>query len=129
MKDLFCPKCHKKLSTTKKTARCKDCDFNVVKKGDIWDAVGKSYYWGEIPQREMEETNEIAKKDGYKAAITDVILKNPSLRENLTMYLVSKSRIDWLFHCLNLKSSDRCLDIGSGWGSTAFPLSKYYKET
>jgi SAM-dependent methyltransferase len=91
----------------------------------IWDLLpDRDFYWGEISQEEMRHVLQQAARDGCETALRRVIQKHPDLGD----YLFSNSRIDWLFHCLAPGHRERCLDLGSGWGSLAFPLTNYFGE-
>jgi len=84
-----------------------------------------SRYWGEIPEADMLHVLEIAEKDGYQIAMTFLEDKYPDLAN----YVLSESRIDWLFHCYDQSNRKRCLDLGSGWGSISFLLTRFFEET
>jgi SAM-dependent methyltransferase/thiamine kinase-like enzyme len=85
----------------------------------------KSNYWGfEMPPKEMENTLEIARNQGWRFAIRKMGLNYPDLLTSI----MSSATMDWLFHCLNYTKTGTCLDIGSGWGANAFGLARYYKE-
>jgi SAM-dependent methyltransferase len=36
--------------------------------------------------------------------------------------------VDWLFHCYDPDKANCCIDLGSGWGSSAFLLREFYRE-
>ena len=83
-----------------------------------------SMYWGEIPQKDMLQVLEIEEKKGYREALDFVVCNHPKLAR----FLLSDTRIDWLLSCYAQDHQTRCLDLGSGWGSLSFPLTKFYEE-
>ena len=72
----------------------------------------------------MNEVLGVPKKEGWRNAAVRLSLRYPSLGR----YILSSSRTDWIFHCLDRSNTSACLDIGSGWGGNSFALSKFYKE-
>jgi SAM-dependent methyltransferase/thiamine kinase-like enzyme len=67
---------------------------------------------------------EEAERSGYRRALASITDKFP----DLSRYLLSQSRTDWLYHCLDGERRGTCLDIGSGWGSNSFGLADFYDE-
>lgn len=121
---LACPNC-KSLLEVDSALRCKSCGRSYPIVDGVPNFLGEAdFYWGEIALEEMEKVIDTARQVGFKAALMNVALEHPELAH----YLLSYTRVDWLFHCLSSTSTGACLDIGSGWGSLAFPLAKFYKE-
>jgi len=73
----------------------------------------------------MLKTLEIEEKTGYREALDFVVCNHPKLAR----FLLSDTRIDWLLSCYAQDYQARCLDLGSGWGSLSFLLTKFYQET
>lgn len=122
---LVCPMCKVVLIQKGNTLCCGNCGLECVLNEGIYDFIGEhGSYWGEILLEEMEETLQTARVAGWRAAARNVGFKYPNLNE----YILSNARIDWLFHCLDFSKTKSCLDLGSGWGTIAFGLAKYYDE-
>jgi ubiquinone/menaquinone biosynthesis C-methylase UbiE len=79
-------------------------------------------YWGEISQSAMQDLLSIAAQSDWRTAFHDMVSEHPQFYD----YLLNPTRIDWLFHCLDATKTERCLDIGSGWGSLTFELAAYF---
>lgn len=71
---------------------------------------------------EIRQLLRTAKDSGYRVVLDLLSRRHPKL----TDLLLSNIRVDWLFHCYDLNHKSRCLDIGSEWGSLAFPLAKFF---
>lgn len=122
MNILSCPTCS---ATLKDNSVCEECSIAYLGGNGVYDfSGGLEQYWGEVSREEMIKAVSDAKERGWRAAIESVSAKFPDLK----VYLSSAARIDWLFHCINHGESDRCLDVGSGWGTLSFLLTNYYKE-
>lgn len=120
---LVCPTCKVTLTQRGKSLCCENCGLECVLDEGIYDFIGDhGSYWGEIPLEEMEETLQSARVEGWRAAARKVGFKHPDMNK----YILSNARIDWLFHCLDFSKTESCLDLGSGWGTIAFGLAKYY---
>ena len=121
---LVCPECKGQLEKSRGTLFCLHCKKNYPVRDGIPDFAGSFDYWGEIDQESMKTALETASKEGYLSAITEIILEH----KKLAYYLLSSTRIDWIFHCFDPKRSKACLDIGSGWGTLSFLLLNYFDE-
>lgn len=66
----------------------------------------------------------LAGDKNYRNALDFVTWKHPDLDD----YLLSNSRVDWLFHCYSKNFSKKCLDLGSGWGTLSFQLAKFFED-
>jgi len=122
---LVCPQCKIPLLEKANTLYCENCGIEYAFDGVIYDFLGnQGSYWGEIPLEEMEKALESAKANGWGIAARNIGLKYPGMTE----YIMSNSRLDWLFHCLDFSKTSSCLDIGSGWGTLSFGLARYYDE-
>ena len=122
---LVCPRCKSPLTSDASVLRCTRCgrDYPVI--DGVPDFLGsEDRYWGEIPPGEMESAVRTARESGFKESVMQVASKHP----DLSYYLQSPARIDWLFHCLSSQSTGRCLDVGSGWGILSFSLARYFDE-
>jgi SAM-dependent methyltransferase len=87
--------------------------------------IGAPSAWTELPKHEMDEILRISQKEGYRAALEYLGRRHTDLLE----YIISNVRVDWLFHCYNDSHKTLCLDLGSGWGGLAIPLSNFFHET
>jgi len=103
---------------------CEKCDKTFTNEENVVNFLEKDFYWGELTQEEMKKINKIAKEKGYREALIEVAKKHPKFAH----YVLSSARATWLFHCYSENNREKCLDIGSGWGSLAFVLSDYYDE-
>ena len=122
---LVCPICKNNFVKNENILRCENCGTQCVISGEIYDLMGnKEDYWGEIPLKEMEETNELAKIEGWRTAVKRIGLKHP----DLITYILSNARADWLFHCINYSRTKSCLDVGSGMGANTFILANFFEE-
>ena len=126
MKSLVCPQCKRTLKQDECTLICENCKKSYPIEGGVFNFIGeKSDYWGEVPAEFMEKINSLARKHGFEAALGEVTAKYP----DLTDYLLNSGRIDWIFHCLNLKNNYSCLDLGSGWDPSLFPWPSTSKKS
>ena len=74
------------------------------------------YYWGEISEEDMRETNRLAAEIGWKAGLERVVTRS-SLRD----YVSDPRRADFQY-IWNLPTDSSVLDIGAGWGAIASAL-------
>ena len=122
---IVCPFCKASLKRKTYKLQCSVCAKEFTYFDSIYDFLCEdSYYWGEISDKEMNEVLGVTKKEGWRNAAVRLSLRYPSLGR----YILSSSRTDWIFHCLDRSNTSACLDIGSGWGGNSFALSKFYKE-
>ncbi len=127
--DLACPTCKSKLNITNGRIRCPGCSKVLGtsdSKNKYFDllAHNKTYYWGEISELRAALLNTQSVKEGYVSAVSNLESEYPGMSE----YILSYSRADWIFSCQNLNQESRSLDIGSGWGSITFALSRHTSE-
>ena len=115
---LICPSCKFPLEYNETMLLCSKCNKEFKIENEIFDFLDTQKSPGELFDRKLLE---IALKRGVKGAMSQV----PSV---LRRYTYNEHRADWLFHCLDLDNTESCLDLGSGWGTVAFPLSKWYDE-
>lgn len=121
----FCPNCKNILQRTETVIRCDGCSKEVKVHDKIYDFLGdKGYYWGEIPVDEANHILDFARKHTWRMAAMHISTKYPSLGKSI----LSSSRTDWVFHCLDMNNARSCLDIGSGWGANTFALSKHFDQ-
>lgn len=120
---LACPNCKNPIDKKPGIYQCRSCLLRYSAREGAVDFLGDAgYYWGEISPNRMKKVLKRARRAGWKKAVAELIYEYPGMEE----YLLNHGRIDWLFHCLDSKKSNSCLDIGSGWGSLSFDLTEYY---
>jgi ubiquinone/menaquinone biosynthesis C-methylase UbiE len=123
-KVLRCPSDHADLDDDGARLRCSRCSKVYRADGTaLIDFVGGSdYYWGEIPQEQMERVLEHARRHGYESAIDDLLGKeiDPSYRTSLR----EPTRVDWRLQ-LGMTKKHSALDVGSGWGRLGFALAEH----
>jgi SAM-dependent methyltransferase len=122
---LICPKCKDRLIKNGNIVTCNTCGEEYKCENEIYDFLGDApYYWNELTVQETDEFLETARLKGWKDAVRTISVKNREFDE----YVMSRGRIDWLFHCVDFSRTNTCLDIGSGWGAISFTLSSYFDE-
>lgn len=122
---LACPKCKNALNRSVDGFRCDRCGTSAITHGDLVDFLKDAgTYWGEIAAEDMRGYLDEAERSGYWKTLASIAAKFP----DLSRYLLSQSRTDWLYHCLDGERHGTCLDIGSGWGSNSFGLADFYDE-
>jgi ubiquinone/menaquinone biosynthesis C-methylase UbiE len=91
-----------------------DLDNNFIRLSD-----NDHYYWGEIPYDVMTKVLSLSRKQGWKAAVHDVVLKR---YPDLQSMILGEDRVDWLNW---IKQENMLiLDVGSGWGQTSFLMTR-----
>ncbi|QDV11308.1 Methyltransferase domain protein [Rosistilla oblonga] len=80
---------------------------------------GSDYYWGEVPQDEMEQVIVAAESEGWEQAVRSRILPKYPHLENM---IFGSSRVDWIERLPG--SGLNILDVGSGWGQNSFLMAK-----
>jgi len=85
---------------------------------------GSVSYWDIIPKKIMMEFLTEAEKNGWEKAIKES--REQRIRE-LYLWTNNPSRSDITYY-LPITDKSSVLDLGSGWGSYAFPLSKRVKS-
>lgn len=116
----MCPFCKSQLKCKDNDRLlCKKCGRSYKIKDRIYDFADENWTWVE-DSPEIKTLLKLTSSHGFAKA-------KMSLREKYE-YVFSEKRADWLFHCFSLRKNRRCLDVGSGFGSTAFPLSRWYGE-
>jgi SAM-dependent methyltransferase len=104
---------------------CPQCGQRCNVADGVIDLLGTSeFFWSEVPISEMRELIDLAETQGVSAAVLWLANRYPDLAQ----YLISKTRIDWLFHCYAPEATEACLDLGSGWGALSILLSDFYRE-
>ncbi|MGH9788157.1 MAG: methyltransferase domain-containing protein [Candidatus Acidiferrales bacterium] len=123
---LICPICHSPLTAEPSSLACPGCGRVFPLRDavpDFWPE-GGDFYWGEFSPDVARQAAERMRADGLDAAVALMATHNP----DITDYLTSVKRIDWLFHCLDSLEPHACLDVGSGWGSLSVPLTRFFRE-
>jgi len=122
---LLCPECRGQLKNRGDHFSCTRCENHFPSDGGALDLIGESeFFWSEVPVDEMRELIDLARTEGVAAAVLWLADRYPDLAQ----YLVSKTRIDWLFNCYSPAAAETCLDLGSGWGTLSLLLSGFYRE-
>ena len=67
----------------------------------------------------------LACDEGYEFALDFIAQNYPQL----STYIASSLRADWIFHCYATGDNCSCLDLGSGLGSLSFLLARFFDET
>jgi len=118
----YCPICKRKLIKTEKGYKCK-CGFFAEDKGYLDFIKNSTPYWGEISEEEMSRALRVFEKGGEESLKIFLEKKH----EKIIPYLYNTSRISFIYH-LPKKRFENVLDLGSGWGSLSFMLSKFSKK-
>lgn len=112
-----CPYCKTIISDKNSPDRCSHAQY--TKK--IWDFIGPDdFYWNELSQDAAKKFLAKVKTSGWKQALYETF----SPEDVAT--ILNANRADWFFYLSNTIKT--CLDVGSGFGSIAFPLSKLVDE-
>ncbi|MBE3089005.1 MAG: methyltransferase domain-containing protein [Actinobacteria bacterium] len=123
--NLVCPKCKNNLTRNNESLSCRNCNQIYTIIDDIYDFLDDAdSYFSELPIEETDRLLNDAKKNGWRSAVREIGFKYPSMNE----IFLNNAKVDWLFHCLDLSNTNSCLEIGSGWGTTAFCLAQYFNE-
>jgi len=115
----FCPNCQKELvrgSTPEVAATCSVCKKSWTSKDGLM-MFSDDKYWGEIPEAEMRVLVEDVRANGFESAIKRFRDKDPERFQ----FIFDHSRADWRFG-IDLKPTDRVLDVGCGLGAHTFAL-------
>lgn len=122
---LVCPKCKNNLIELNEVCICRNCNLKYTINDGIYDFLGElNYFYSELSIEEMNKLLNIAKISGWRTAVRDIGLKYPFMID----VFLNNTRVDWLFHCLDLSKTSSCLELGSGWGTTTFCLARYYDK-
>lgn len=117
---LACPHCFHPLPHDG-TLSCKACRFTWKEVDGIPCFAASDYYWGEIPEKEMIQINDLARKAGWKKALDEKVAKAyPSIYD----YMTDEARADFRF-VLPLLSHSKVLDVGAGFGTISFGLQPH----
>ena len=123
---LICPTCSQALISSRSSLRCPSCEIDyAISDGyvDMIDAV--TPYWGEIPQADMRDLLSVARDQGVRIALARLA----NMRPDLSSYLLSHARADWIFHWIPHSGGyRRCAELGSGWGTTTLNLSRFFDQ-
>jgi ubiquinone/menaquinone biosynthesis C-methylase UbiE len=93
-------------------------------KSEYQVSIYKKKYWGEYAQDVMNKLILQCKTMGWESALKEFFSKeDPEYYD----YILDEGRANWHF-LIPLKEDARILDLGCGWGTLSFALSKIYKE-
>jgi SAM-dependent methyltransferase len=116
---LACPHCYRPL-LHEEPLRCAECRLSWRRVGGV-PFFASSSYWGEIPEKEMIQTNELAQKAGWRKAISEKIKgPYPDLYDDMT----DETRADFRF-ILPLQAQSKVLEVGAGFGTVSFGLQPH----
>ena len=117
---LACPHCDRSLPHDG-TFTCKECRYTWKEIDGIPAFAASDYYWGEIPEKEMVQLNELARKTGWKKALVEKVAKAyPGIYD----YMTDEARADFRF-ILPLLPHSKVLDVGAGFGTISFGLQPH----
>jgi 2-polyprenyl-3-methyl-5-hydroxy-6-metoxy-1,4-benzoquinol methylase len=114
-----CPKDKSNLIKENDKYLCPVCGAKFFIKNSIPFFVQSDFYWGEIPQKDMNEMLSIMDQEGYEQGLEYLNQKHPG-RSN---FIFNVTRSDWRFP-IDIKPGMKVLDLGCGWGSNSFPLAE-----
>lgn len=120
---LCCTSC---LSVLVESANKLDCP-GCGKKYELIDGIpclaqNRQYYYGEIPQKPMQELVEACRTQPWREALEGTLRVAP-YPSGLLLYAVGGNRAGW-WPLLNLRRDSRVLDLGCGWGAISFALAR-----
>lgn len=117
---LACPHCETPLSH-EGALSCEICRHTWKEIDGIPCFAESDYYWGEIPEAEMIQINDLAKTVGWRTAIDKkVATAYPSIHD----YMINEARADFRF-VLPLHPHSKVLDVGAGFGTISFGLQPH----
>lgn len=117
---LACPHCFQPLSRGGALC-CQGCQRNWKEVEGIPCFAASDYYWGEIPEKEMIQLNQLARKVGWKEALKEKVAKT---YPNIYDYMTDDARADFRF-VLPLLPHSKVLDVGAGFGTISFGLQPH----
>ena len=119
-----CPLCHKELLREEDRYLCPACGKDYPIEDGIADFRDRDSYWGVIQREKMGKLLEYARVEGWEKAL-EVFLKKDA--PSFYSYILDAARSYWHL-LLPLPPQSRVLDLGCGWGSISFPLSRQYER-
>lgn len=119
-----CPKCFNDLEFSGDKLYCQKCSKDWSQGNGFPDFIEEEFYWGEIPQKLMQEICDYAKKHDWNNALEKKLLPD---YPKIYKYVTESNRADWKI-LLPLNKDSVVLDIGAGWGTISSFLSDYVKE-
>lgn len=115
-----CPSCGGRLSRTGEGLGCGACGGSWPVKDGIPFFSGRQYYFADLPEKDMDELLSLTASLGWRNAAQDFLrVRNPDSYK----LAGDESRSDWKF-LFPLSGSSVVLDMGCGFGSIAFSLSR-----
>ena len=121
---VLCPQCGSLLVERSSSLDCCKCGRHFLKSVDLVKLAPAPYYWGEISQSEAKKLKHQAKTQGVSEAVSKLESVHPGMME----YMLSYSRADWIFSCVDFEKVNSALDIGSGWGAISLALSRHVPQ-
>jgi uncharacterized protein YbaR (Trm112 family) len=117
MRKLMCPHCKLPLIYKADGLFCSECSrWFKIEKG-IYEFIDEKKPSEDLFDKKILE---VISEGGFEGALR----KFPSDMK----YIYNDSRVNWLYHCYDPNNKESCLDLGSGWGTLAFPLCRWYDE-
>ncbi len=118
---ILCPACEGHVSLHKARPSCPTCGKDFSSKEGFFDLLpGEDFYWGEITRDLMQSIVRAGHEKGYEHGLS--LLKKA--RANTHDFVTRHNRADWGHLIPDLPIGYTAVDLGSGWGSIALPLSK-----
>jgi ubiquinone/menaquinone biosynthesis C-methylase UbiE len=116
----ICKECSAGLLPSSGSYVCKACSKEYKVQAMVAMLGSSGSYWEIIPQNQMTAFLDEVKRLGWKDAIN--YSSDQKIREQY-LWTECPSRADGTYY-LPISSKSTVLDLGSGWGSYTFPLSK-----
>lgn len=121
---LICSQCRNSMFEVDSTFFCEKCHHKYYQENDVLRTSNLGSYWQIIDSNLMEKLLLDARLIGWKNAILNS--DNQTIQE-LYFWTDCESRADATYY-LPLDKNSIVLDLGSGWGSYTFPLSRRVKK-
>ncbi len=126
--DYKCPHCQGKIKKLYQLYECENCKSSFEELNEIpIFAKNKDFYYGEIPEPQMDILLEETLNVGWEKAFSNLLCRQIDKKEMLLKYVLDEGRAAWKF-LLNINSDSIILDYGCGWGSTSVSLAKNSKQ-
>jgi len=117
---LVCPQCFHPL-VREEIFSCTGCRRSWNDAGGVPSFTAGSAYRGEIPEEEMIQANELARKIGWRKAIDE---KVKALYPDVYEAILDEAQADFRY-ILPLQPQSKVLEIGAGFGAISFALQPH----
>ena len=130
-----CPFCLSELvKDDTGSIKCKRCNNRFPIKDNIpIFSKDPNYYYGEVKKTELQNffrslSLSKRKKENFNVVLRDWLQSFPKEKTDyLIKYILEEKRMGGMY-LLNLKGTERVLDIGCGWGGFSIKIYPYVKE-